>query len=552
MSASKFELFRRHWLWSILVTGITLFITIYNSYLQHRSAQHEMGGSLMATYYQRSLDNRGARTIVVCMDDANVNLNGLYVTPTLDNPREFSIKDFSLSIKATCSNVELVPSSLVETHEYGGGEWLYKYKDNLLAAHDDTKRIFTDYKVSGNTGYCLLETKASYDGAATAVEYNTNVWFLVVPRKSAQSFEQWKINCKKRLLEVVSDKYYDVFYYSRTNNVERHFDIALVDNDNVADTKSTPQAIAKQTPTPALTPKKEVKTQPTPSSSKPAEVKKKPATTEKVQREEKPVKVKPASNNQDVNITKYSSSNSGKRFCIKFELDNAPSTEGKYLLYGNYTVPGNVNPYVFAYPLELFTLIKRKSYGYCISTVDSLTYHLNELRIIKETEPNGIIEITHDDGRRVIKNVTGNKIIVSIYTTYGYRNHILEKTEVIYDQKGNDNKIYVYDTGEKSTLNTNNKSSKEDKAEGVLNTILIILMFIWILVSCVGLACIINFIMELQDTESITRTLESFFSTDDFKKMPFYAKIFYVLYLISPIVTIHFVIYMIILNIKMY
>lgn len=541
MSASKFELFRKHWLWSILVTGITLFITIYNAYLQHRSAQHEMGGSLMATYYQRSLDNRGARTIVVCMDDANVNLNGLHVTPTLDNPREFSIKDFSLSIKATCSNVELVPSSLVETHEYGGGEWLYKYKDNLLAAHDDTKRIFTDYKVSGNTGYCLLETKASYDGAATAVEYNTNVWFLVVPRKSAQSFEQWKINCKKRLLEVVSDKYYDVFYYSRTSNVERHFDIALVDDDNVADTKSTPQAIAKQTPTPAPkpapTPKKEVKTQPTPSSSKPAEVKKKPATTEKVQREEKPVKVKPASNNQDVNIAKYSSSNSGKRFYINFELDNAPSTRGTYLLYGNYTVPGNVNPYVFAYPMELSTLIK--SYKYSTNTIDSLTYHLNELRIIKETEPNGIIEITHDDGRRVIKNATKNKIAVVVYSSGNtYRNYVLEKSEVIYDIKGNDGNIHVFDTGEKST--------KEDKAEGGPNTILVI---IWSLVWGLGLLCIMMFFMVLQDTKSITRSLESIFSP--FKKMPFYAKIFYVLFLISPIVTIYFVIDFLYMYIKL-
>ena len=524
----NFDLLRKHWVWPMLVTGISLLLTIYSAYLQHRSAQHEMGGSLMATYYQRSLDNRGARTIVVCMDDANVNLNGLYVTPTLDNPREFSIKDFSLSIKATCSNVELVPSSLVETHEYGGGEWLYKYKDNLLAAHDDTKRIFTDYKVSGNTGYCLLETKASYDGAATAVEYNTNVWFLVVPRKSAQSFDQWKINCKKRLLEVVSDKYYDVFYYSRTSNVERHFDIALVDDDNVADTKSTLQAIAKQTPTPAPTPKKEVKAQPTPSSSKPAEVKKKPATTEKVQREEKPVKVKPASYNQDVNIAKYSSSNSGKRFYINFELDNAPSTRGTYLLYGNYTVPGNVNPYVFAYPMELSTLIK--SYKYSTNTIDSLTYHLNELRVIKETEPNGIIEITHDDGRRVIKNVTGNKIIVLIYTTYSYRCHILEKTEVIYDQKGNDNKIYVYDTGEKSTLNTNNKSSKEDKAEGGLSTILVVM--IWSLVSVLGLY-IIGFIVELLDKKSITRTLERI--SGDFKKAPFYESILFVLILIVTI-----------------
>ena len=533
----NFDLLRKHWVWPMLVTGISLLLTIYSAFLQHRSAQHEMGGSLMATYYQRSLDNRGARTIVVCMDDANVNLNGLYVTPTLDNPREFSIKDFSLSIKATCSNVELVPSSLVETHEYGGGEWLYKYKDNLLAAHDDTKRIFTDYKVSGNTGYCLLETKASYDGAATAVEYNTNVWFLVVPRKSAQSFDQWKINCKKRLLEVVSDKYYDVFYYSRTSNVERHFDIALVDDDNVADTKSTPQAIAKQTPTPAPTPKKEVKTQPTPSSSKPAEVKKKPATTEKVQREEKPVKVKPASNNQDVNIAKYSSSNSGKRFYINFELDNAPSTRGTYLLYGNYTVPGNVNPYVFAYPMELSTLIK--SYKYSTNTVDSLTYHLNELRIIKETEPNGIIEITHDDGRRVIKNATRNKIAVVVYSSGNtYRNYVLEKSEVIYDIKGNDGNIHVFDTGEKST--------KEDKAEGGPNTILVI---IWSLVWGLGLLCIMMFFMVLQDTKSITRSLESIFSP--FKKMPFYAKIFYVLFLISPIVTIYFVIDFLYMYIKM-
>ena len=522
MSTSKFELFRKHWLWSILATVVSLSMAVYGVYLQYRSAQHEMGGSLMATYYQRSLNNRGSRTIVVCMENANVKLNGLYVTPTLDNPREYSIKDFSLSIKATCDNVELVPSSFVETHEYGGGEWLYKYKDNLLAAHDDTKRIFTDFKVQGNPGRCLIKTKASHDGAASAIEYNTDVWFLIVPRQSSQSFDNWKINCKKRIYEVVSDKYYDVFYYSHDSNLEKHFDIALNGDDNVVNTKSLPQSVSKPIP------KKEDKPQPTLGPSKPIEAKKSPVKIDQVRTESKPVEVKPANNNQDVNIVKYSASKDGKLFTIHYELDKIPNTTSKYLLYGNYSVSGKDKPYVFAYLIDLSTVVK--SCTYSINTIDSLAYHLNELRIIKEAEPNGIVEITHDAGRRVIKNVTDNKITVIVYTSANrYRSDILEKSEVFYDAKDNDNKIYVFDTGEKSI--------KEVKSADGTNMIVKLLFSLAVVL---GIVCIIAFISDLQDTKSISKTLNEFFALDEFKRMPFYERILYVIFLISPIFTVFF------------
>lgn len=536
MSKLSFELLRKHWIWPLLVTGLTLLLTIYSAYLQHRSAQHEMGGSLMATFYNHSLNNREARTIVVCMEDADVNLRGLYVTPTFDNPSEFSIKDFSLSFNVQCSNVTLVPSSFVETHPYGGDEWLYKYKENLLAAHDDTKRIFTDYKVAGNTGHCFIETKASYDGAAAAFEYNTDVWFLIVPKKRAQSYDDWKINCKKRIFDVISDKYYDVYYYSQGNGVEYQFDVALGNDDNAVAPNPSPQMASSNPapqPAPQPTPKEETKPQPAPQPSKPAVAKETPATNGRGKTETKPVEVTPAIKSQDVNIVKYSTSKEGKRFTIRYELDKAPATSGEYLLYGHYTVPGNDALYWFAHPTDLSTV--SKSYTYSITVVDSLPRTVHELRLISQANPDDLVEIGQDAGRRTFKNVSNNKIVLVAYTSATRcRIDILEKSEFFYDDKGNDNRFYVYDTGEAST-----KGGISDMPWGMRMVIWIVLIF-----GTMGFFVIGTVIGDAVDHR--TNIFTEFYETirENLSDDSIFLKIMGVIFMVSPICTVFFIILM--------
>ena len=229
---TSFEKFRKHWLWALVAFFITTVIAVTSAYFQYRTTQHELGGSLNATFHSMLLNNREARTIVVCMEDTTIDLTNLYVTPTFDNPAEYSLKDFSLSFDAECTNVHIVPTSFVDAHEYEKNEWIYKYKDNVLAAHDDTKKPFSHFVLTDTKGRCYIKTKASYDGATDAFRYNTDVWFIVEPNNKHLSFDDWKINCKKRIFEIVEDKFYDVYYYTHNNKPEYQFDVALGSSDN--------------------------------------------------------------------------------------------------------------------------------------------------------------------------------------------------------------------------------------------------------------------------------------------------------------------------------
>lgn len=533
--SNSFEYFRKHWIWPVLVSAITLAITIYSAHLQYRSARHEMGGSLMATFYKHSLNNREARTIVVCMEDANVNLRGLYVTPTFDNPSEFSIKDFSLTFNVQCSNVTPVPSSFVEAHSFGGDEWLFRYKDDLLAAHDDTKRIFTDYNVTGNTGHCFIETKASYDGAAAAFEYNTDVWFLVVPKKRAQSYDDWKINCKKRIFDVISDRYYDVYYFSHDKAAEYQFDVALTNDHEAA-----PSPSAQPAPKPA--PQKVVETKPTPTpapkpTSKPAEVKPTPtpAAPKKVETTPQTVESKPVNAAQEINLARYSVVKKDDILTIVFDLDKRPTKDAKYLLYGNYTIPGKEGNYRINWAIDIRRGIT--SYRHSYRTVDSLAYNVSDLRIIEETNANNLIEITYNGNKRVVKNISNNKIVVLIYTsTNSYRHNLLEKSNVLYDIENNDGKILVFDTGEKSTKQV----KADEKGEEEESVIEIIAEVIYYIFAFFGLVMVIAFIGIIFEEKSLSAAWNALLY--DFNSESIYLKIFAIIAMISPVITIIFAI----------
>ena len=247
MDSNRFEKFRKHWIWAIIAFIVSTIITGCALFLQYRSTKHDFGGSLNATFHSRLLNSRDARTIIVCLEDTTLDLNDLYVTPTFDNPSEFSLKDFSLSFDAECTNVELVPTTFVDAHDYGGKEWIFKYKEDVLAAHDDTKKPFSQFRLSDTKGRCYIKTKASYDGAPAAFEYNTDVWFFVVPNMRNLSFEDWKINCKKRIFESISDKYYDVYYYAKNHRPEYQFDVALVTDNQMNNPVSSTKEEASKT-----------------------------------------------------------------------------------------------------------------------------------------------------------------------------------------------------------------------------------------------------------------------------------------------------------------
>ena len=84
----------------VLTTLFTVITAIFGLYTGIISFKHELGGSLNASIKNYSLNNNETRTIVVCFDTPSIDMSHLFITPTFDNPSEYSLKDFSLRFPA--------------------------------------------------------------------------------------------------------------------------------------------------------------------------------------------------------------------------------------------------------------------------------------------------------------------------------------------------------------------------------------------------------------------------------------------------------------------
>lgn len=216
-----------------IIGGLAAIIALY---FQWQSRQHEMGGMLNASYQSRLLNNRESKTIIVCLEDTTIDLSNLYVTPTFDNPSQYSINDFSLTYSTESENVNCSPSSFYQKHTINKHENIYKYTERVLDAHGESPKPFISFDLNSDVGRCLIKAKATYDGAPSAFEYSTDIWFIVEPNDNNLSFENWKLNCKKRIYDLVRDNYYDVFYFKKGMPSEYQFDVAL-SNKNIIEQK---------------------------------------------------------------------------------------------------------------------------------------------------------------------------------------------------------------------------------------------------------------------------------------------------------------------------
>jgi len=221
-----------------IIGGLAAIIALY---FQWQSRQHEMGGMLNASYQSRLLNNRESKTIIVCLEDTTIDLSNIYVTPTFDNPSQYSLNDFSLTYSAESENVICKPSSFYQKHDINKQETLFKYSERFLDAHGESPRPFIGFDINDNVGRCLIKAKATYDGAPAAFEYSTDIWFIVEPNENGLSFENWKLNCKKRILDLVSENFYDVYYLKKGMPSEFQFDVALsnqISNDQYSNHKT--------------------------------------------------------------------------------------------------------------------------------------------------------------------------------------------------------------------------------------------------------------------------------------------------------------------------
>ncbi len=217
-----------------IISIIGTLVAIITLYLQWQSLQHEIGGRLNASYQSRLLNNRESKTIVVCLEDTTIDLSNLNVTPTFDNPSQYSINEFSLMYITENDNVNCNPSSFYQKHTANKQENIYKYSERVLDAHGESPKPFIGFEIKSDVGRCVIKAKATYDGAPSAFEYSTDIWFIVEPNKNNLSYENWKLNCKKRIFGLIRDNYYDVYYFKKGMPSEYQFDVALPNQNAIA------------------------------------------------------------------------------------------------------------------------------------------------------------------------------------------------------------------------------------------------------------------------------------------------------------------------------
>ena len=433
-----FERFRKHWLWALVAFLVTTIIALASAYFQYRSTQHDLGGSLNATFHSRLLNNREARTIVVCMEDTTISLTNLYVTPTFDNPAEYSLKDFSLSFDAECTNVHIIPTSFVDAHEYEKNEWIYKYKDNVLAAHDDTKKPFSHFVLSDTKGRCYIKTKASYDGAADAFKYNTDVWFIVEPNKKHLSFEDWKINCKKRIFEVIEDKFYDVYYYTHDNQPEYQFDVALGASDNNSSnqmTKAEQKSSIKQ----------QEQTSKSTETSKPEKPTVENKTKETVE-PQKPQEDKTLRKSGVLNISNYYVQQQSTSNTLIVNLDNSLASGTEYLLLFEDRDSINNNYTMYSY-VSTYNKTSENQITFDYSKNITLT-NISNLKLLENSKVDDFIKIDSTSGYD-FENITDYHIVCLIRysgNSRTYRN--LRGGEKIHLEDIGSEPLLVFNTGE--------------------------------------------------------------------------------------------------------
>lgn len=459
-----------------LVVLISVFIGVVGLYWQYQSRRHEMGGTLNATFHSRLLNNKDARTIIVCVEDSTIDLQDLYVTPTFDNPSEFSLKDFLLSYDVECTNIEIEPTSFVETHKYGKKEWIYKYKDDILAAHDDTKKPFSSYHLKDNVGRCYIKTKASYDGAVSAFEYNTDVWFIIEKNSKNLSFDNWKIDCKKRIFEIIDEQFYDVYYYAKNHQPEYQFDVALTASSETSKTGEVVNLSQQDT--------RDDKTnvqQPSKKDEIVEEVEKiePPKHVTPIITEEAPVQSDTNSSSEKLTIESYVAQDKGDYIRYEIQLNEELEAGKEYvLIYDATDAQENTGNEGYLY-LDTYARSESKKIIYNLSGTNITEFK----ELISNVNTEDYLEISNKDGKAELRNKT-NSDLLCVFRYSGHSSSYREikgNSSMTLDDIGNE-PILVFDLGTTS----GNDILPSYSEDGVKGYFLLFLFVILILLLCFG------------------------------------------------------------------
>lgn len=207
---------------SVVIAFLALVFGIWQTLLSRKSTKHELGGTLSAKVEDRQVAIGESADVVVFTQDGTVGLNDVCFVPTFTNVSQYTVRDI-LAEYTFSGNVNFTTSDFYTSLSQGGRTVLQR-NERVLYAHKQTEQPFDALSISGSEARAEIESSVTYDGAMMPFQYTTNLLVMKVAKRSGQSMEQWKQQCrdaaKRRLDGRTADLYYCTSsYVSKETNV---------------------------------------------------------------------------------------------------------------------------------------------------------------------------------------------------------------------------------------------------------------------------------------------------------------------------------------------
>lgn len=204
---------KKAWKWLGIgsIAGILTILSILRGFWVEYK---ESSSTIKMFLRQQQISNNDERTIFVCFNDTLQKLSGISVTPIYDNSSEYPIKGFDLryNIEFADGNSPM-PNGFFERVKISDNNYEYKYKENVLPQFSQTYEPFQFSDLTLTNSRYIIRSKASYSGLPEQFIYTVRLWLFMVPKRSNQSLEDWKLSCKDAIYRSqAKPNLFDVYY----------------------------------------------------------------------------------------------------------------------------------------------------------------------------------------------------------------------------------------------------------------------------------------------------------------------------------------------------
>ena len=225
---------------SVVVAVLALFITVWQTLLTRQSTKHELGGTLSALVGERQVAIGETADVVVFTTDGVVNLSDIDVVPTFKNVSKYTVHDI-LAEYVVSGNVALSYADFYSSLSQGGRTTVQR-NERELYAHRQTEQPFVSLSVTGSEAHSTIETSVTYDGAMIPFQHTTNLLVMKVAKRSSQSLEQWKQQCRATAQRRLDGKIADI-YYCASAYVSKELGVSLASANSASTEQPKPKTV---------------------------------------------------------------------------------------------------------------------------------------------------------------------------------------------------------------------------------------------------------------------------------------------------------------------